>query len=159
GTGGHASTSSSSSASTSGATGGKGTGGTGTGGTGTGGKGTGGMATGGASSSSSSSTSSSGANLCGNGHKDPGEDCDGPRSGGTTCQSLGFEGGTLTCNPFCPIIVSGCIPLPNCLDPSVLCTDPGCVGKPGCVDSCMPPFMATVPGGFVSGNITGRPTT
>ncbi len=139
------STSSSSSASSSSGTGGDaGTGGTGTGGTG-------------GSSTSSSSSSSSGANLCGNGMVDPGEDCDGSNLAGATCMSLGFETGTLTCNQFCHFVVSGCTPFPNCLDPSVSCADPGCVGKPGCVDACMPALPAQVPG-FVDGDNTARPS-
>jgi hypothetical protein len=96
--------------------------------------------------------------LCGNGKIDPGEQCDGSDFGGATCQSLGFAGGTLVCNAYCHIVVSGCTPLPNCLDPTQSCADPNCVGKPGCVDACMPPFSAMVPG-FVNGDNTARPST
>jgi hypothetical protein len=45
---------------------------------------------------------------CGNGVKDPGEDCDGADLGGATCESLGFTGGTLACSPACTYDTSGC---------------------------------------------------
>ena len=35
---------------------------------------------------------------CGNGIIDSGEDCDGSNLGGATCSSLGYSGGTLSCN-------------------------------------------------------------
>ena len=38
--------------------------------------------------------------LCGNGVIDGGEECDGAKTGGATCQSLGFSGGgALNCDP------------------------------------------------------------
>jgi hypothetical protein len=151
GTGGHgggttSTTSATASSSSSGGTGGKGTGGAGTGGS--------------TSSTTTSSSSSSGADggTCGDGIKDGSEQCDGTDFGGATCQTEGFGSGTLMCNAFCFIVVSGCTPLPNCLDPTQSCADPNCVGKPGCVDACLPPFSAMVPG-FVSGDTTARPTT
>jgi hypothetical protein len=40
-------------------------------------------------------------NLCGNGVIDPGEECDGDETGSGTCQSEGYIGGNLDCNPDC----------------------------------------------------------
>lgn len=45
--------------------------------------------------------------LCGNNVKDPGEQCDGNQLGGATCQSQGFDGGTLSCSQ-CLLNTSGC---------------------------------------------------
>ncbi len=69
---------------------------------------------------------SSGA-FCGNGVKDPAEECDGQDLGGQTCVSIGFCGGTLSCDSTCSIVTSGCQPcLPtNCgngvIDPGEQC--------------------------------------
>jgi hypothetical protein len=140
------------------------------------GSGTGGMPASTSSSTSTSSSSSSGSggsgggsagtggmNLCGNGVLDPGEECDGTNFGTNTCQSLGLGPGMLQCNQFCHVIVSGCTPLENCtngiddnMDGLVDCRDPECFGKPGCVDSCVPPYSASI-GTPTSGDTTGRP--
>ena len=45
---------------------------------------------------------------CGNGQVDGGEQCDGGNLGGQTCQSQGFDGGTLACTPSCVLDTSGC---------------------------------------------------
>lgn len=46
---------------------------------------------------------------CGNGVLDGGETCDGGNLGGQTCVSLGFDGGTLTCNQAsCIFNTAGC---------------------------------------------------
>ncbi len=94
---------------------------------------------------------------------DPGEQCDGSDFGTSTCTSLGLGSGTLVCNTFCHIVVSGCTPLEDCTngqddngDGLVDCQDPECTGKPGCVDSCVPPYSATI-GIDVTGDTTGRP--
>ena len=47
--------------------------------------------------------------VCGNNIKEPGEQCDGTDLGGATCQSLGYQGGTLSCNSDCTFNTSGCI--------------------------------------------------
>ena len=46
--------------------------------------------------------------LCGNGVKEPGEYCDGEDLGGATCESLGFDGGTLSCQQDCRLDASEC---------------------------------------------------
>jgi hypothetical protein len=38
---------------------------------------------------------------CGNGRRDLDEVCDGADLGGATCESLGFDGGTLACSSAC----------------------------------------------------------
>lgn len=45
---------------------------------------------------------------CGNGVSEGEEQCDGADLGGTTCESLGYEGGTLACGPDCILDASGC---------------------------------------------------
>ena len=45
---------------------------------------------------------------CGNGVIDPGEGCDGANLNGQTCQSLGYDGGTLTCTAGCQLDTNGC---------------------------------------------------
>lgn len=47
--------------------------------------------------------------MCGNGIREGSEVCDGPDLGGETCQSLGFESGSLSCNSTCTAFnTSGC---------------------------------------------------
>lgn len=45
---------------------------------------------------------------CGNGMVDPGEDCDGEDLAGATCESLGFDGGQLSCDSNCAFNTSSC---------------------------------------------------
>lgn len=46
---------------------------------------------------------------CGNGDVNPGEDCDSANLDGATCQSQGYEGGVLACNPgTCTFDTSNC---------------------------------------------------
>ncbi len=45
---------------------------------------------------------------CGNNIKENGEQCDGSDLGGASCQSLGYAGGTLTCNSNCIFNTSNC---------------------------------------------------
>jgi hypothetical protein len=45
---------------------------------------------------------------CGNGLLNPGEACDGNNLNGQTCQSLGYDGGTLACTPGCLLDTTGC---------------------------------------------------
>jgi len=46
--------------------------------------------------------------VCGDGVADGLEDCDGLDLGGETCESLGFDSGTLACGPGCAFDDSGC---------------------------------------------------
>ena len=52
---------------------------------------------------------------CGNGIKDGDEECDGDDFGDSFCESMGFIGGWLACNPDCTIDTSACQP-PVCGD-------------------------------------------
>ncbi|RLE38461.1 hypothetical protein DRJ17_03795 [Candidatus Woesearchaeota archaeon] len=46
--------------------------------------------------------------FCGDGHKDPGEECDDDDFGGLTCVSFGYDSGYLSCSESCTIIKTGC---------------------------------------------------
>ncbi|GIW66546.1 MAG: hypothetical protein KatS3mg095_0444 [Candidatus Parcubacteria bacterium] len=50
--------------------------------------------------------------VCGNNLKEPGEECDDPDLGGQSCVSLGYSGGTLSCNSNCTFNTSQCITQP-----------------------------------------------
>ncbi len=53
--------------------------------------------------------------ICGNGIQEYTEDCDGPDFSGNSCSTLGYDGGTLTCNANCTFNTSLCITLvPTC---------------------------------------------
>ena len=52
--------------------------------------------------------SDSACSQCGNGTKDPGEECDGRDMGSATCETLGFSGGTLLCHQDCTYDTSQC---------------------------------------------------
>jgi len=47
---------------------------------------------------------------CGNGHADPGEDCDASDLADATCVSLGLGAGTLACASDCTFNTVGCTP-------------------------------------------------
>jgi hypothetical protein len=57
---------------------------------------------------------------CGNGTIETGEDCDGSNLNGSTCQSLGFLGGTLSCSGACTYDTSACQAAISCADISGL---------------------------------------
>ncbi len=53
---------------------------------------------------------------CGDGKKDPGEQCDGADLGGQSCSGLGFDSGSLSCSGNCTFDTSQCQnDNPNCL--------------------------------------------
>ncbi len=57
---------------------------------------------------SSCSPDATGTPVCGNGTVDGTEQCDGTSFNGVTCQSLGFDGGTLVCSADCRLDTSEC---------------------------------------------------
>jgi len=66
--------------------------------------------------------------VCGDGIKEGTEECDGKDLGGTTCESLGFTGGDLSCTASCTFDTS-------------VCTTPTCIVVPGecnCNGKCGP---------------------
>ncbi|MEP7122803.1 MAG: PPC domain-containing protein [Byssovorax sp.] len=116
-----------------------------------------------ASSSASASGTGGGPNLCGNGHVDPGETCDGSDFNGKDCTTFGLGGGTLQCNSFCGVVVSACTPKENCLDGvdndqdgQIDCDDSDCTLTPTCTDSCTPPKQVSIPT-FDFASTQGRP--
>lgn len=60
----------------------------------------------------SASTALAAKPICGDGKARGSEDCDGADLSGTTCQSLGFDGGTLACDAGCAFDTSGCTSAP-----------------------------------------------
>ncbi len=46
--------------------------------------------------------------VCGNGVKEPGEQCDGADFGGSLCSTSGFTGGSLSCSVSCQLVFSSC---------------------------------------------------
>lgn len=69
-------------------------------------------------------------NLCGNGNREPNEECEDEDPGDITCQSEGFYAGRVTCNSVCQIDTSFCI---NCgngeLDPEEECENTNLGGR------------------------------
>jgi len=51
--------------------------------------------------------------VCGNDEKEFGEECDGEDFGGSTCQTQGFSGGAISCNPACEMNDSQCNNIPT----------------------------------------------
>lgn len=49
--------------------------------------------------------------FCGNDIKEPGESCDGSDLASSSCSSLGYAGGVLSCNANCTFNVLACIPV------------------------------------------------
>ncbi|MCO4762634.1 MAG: lamin tail domain-containing protein [Myxococcales bacterium] len=83
---------------------------------------------------------------CGNGTLDKKEKCDGAALGGQTCQSRGYESGTLACSASCNFDESGCVSAPtaacgnNVVDGFEECdgsSDSACPGK--CSANCACP--------------------
>ncbi len=74
--------------------------------------------------------------VCGNGILEAGEGCDGSNLGGQTCQTFGFNSGTLTCNANCTLNTGACVNLCTaqggaCTQNSQCCPGLSCKGKPG----------------------------
>lgn len=64
-----------------------------------------------ADSASSLITATVAVGVCGNNIVEYGEQCDGSALDGQTCLSLGYDGGTLSCNPACGFNISECVNL------------------------------------------------
>lgn len=89
-----------------------------------------------------------GGSVCGNGVIDPGEECDGSDFGGATCDSEGYDGGSLSCTDDCEIDTSLCTLCGNGVREGdeqcdgldlggATCEDVGCdSGTPMCTFSC-----------------------
>ena len=74
--------------------------------------------------------------FCGNGILEAGEGCDGGALGGQSCQTFGFNSGTLTCNANCTLNTSNCANLctaqgGGCTSNATCCPGLACKGKPG----------------------------
>ncbi|APR77719.1 Type IV fimbrial biogenesis protein PilY1 [Minicystis rosea] len=117
----------------------------------------------GGTTSASSSTSTGRPILCGNGFKEPGEECDNEDFGDLTCQSFGFASGSLVCNGYCSVIAAKCHLLENCFNGGddngnglLDCEDPECDGNSACADTCTPSTPAAIHV-FITSSTAGRP--
>ncbi len=52
--------------------------------------------------------------VCGNGLRETGEACDGADLGGFTCETIGYQSGTLACQPSCLYDFTNCVANPFC---------------------------------------------
>jgi len=84
--------------------------------------------------------------VCGNDVKDAGEECDGSDLGGTTCSSLGYALGTVTCTSGCKLNKTSCLSVVNFCGDRVVESGEQCDGSVGTV-SCSD-F------GFTSGSVS-----
>jgi cysteine-rich repeat protein len=79
---------------------------------------------------------------CGDGILDGalGEDCDGQNLGGQSCQSLGFDEGTLACDAACQFNTTACVLNSICgdgfEDPSEQCDDGNAINNDACLNTC-----------------------
>ncbi len=78
---------------------------------------------------------------CGDGKLDAEEECDGAELGGNSCQSLGYDTGSLGCTKSCAFDTSQCVLAERCTndadddgDGLTDCDDPDCASA--CADSC-----------------------
>jgi hypothetical protein len=93
--------------------------------------------------------------ICGDGVREPNEECEGDDVGGNSCETLGYYGGPLSCTGLCTFNFSGCAAVGRCGDGIVngpeicdgadpvglTCLDYGFdVGHLGCSTSCAPDF-------------------
>jgi len=65
---------------------------------------------------------------CGNGQINSGEQCDGANLGGQTCQTKGFQSGTLACASDCTFNTIQCVSAPVCTPNQSCTTNQGCSG-------------------------------
>jgi hypothetical protein len=103
---------------------------------------------------------------CGNGNIDGSEQCDGANLNGSTCQSLGYGGGTLACSGTCTYDTSACdscdLHTQDCAQAGQACYpinngDPVCAGEGttteggGCmyINSCVAGYTCVNDGGAV----------
>jgi formylglycine-generating enzyme required for sulfatase activity len=112
---------------------------------------------------------------CGNNTINSGEECDGSNLNGKTCQTLGYDGGTLTCSSSCTFDKTQCY---KCGDGvknggeecdmidlgGVTCVSKGFTsGTPGCTSSCTLHFGGCHTAGYVhvikGSFMMGSPTT
>jgi hypothetical protein len=73
-------------------------------------------------SCSANDTGGGGNGPCGNGKLEPGEECDGAQLGSSTCTSLGYTAGTLTCNKSCKLEKTSCC-ADECTTGEKICQD------------------------------------
>lgn len=106
-----------------------------------------------------------GSTVCGNAVIEVGEACEGADFEGKTCETFGLGDGTLQCNGFCQIVVTGCAPPENCNngidddgDGLTDCHDDECATLAQCIDSCAAPIPLGFPG-FDYRSTAGRPDT
>lgn len=77
---------------------------------------------------------------CGDGQKSATEACDGTDLAGQTCQGLGFDGGTLSCNSSCAVVTSLCTTAPACgngvRETGEQCDDGNNIDNDSCDNTC-----------------------
>ncbi|KKS65207.1 MAG: Clostripain-related protein [Parcubacteria group bacterium GW2011_GWC1_43_12] len=71
--------------------------------------------------------------VCGNDEKEFGEECDGEDFGGSTCQTQGFSGGAISCNPACEMNDSQCNNIPTATPTPTSAVQPGGGGGGGSI--------------------------
>ena len=78
--------------------------------------------------------------VCGDGIVSGMEQCDGVNLNGQTCQSVGYSGGTLACNPMCVFNFSACTAAPACgngvIESGETCDDGNTSNGDGCSGMC-----------------------
>ena len=115
-----------------------------------GGAGSGGSSGGSAGSSAGASGSGGVGGMsgnCGNGTVDPGEECDGSNLQNSTCASLGFSSGTLSCSSTCQFNVVSCVG--GTITPTVT------TSRSTCAAPCAVYFNATTTSGLSGSDFVG----
>jgi cysteine-rich repeat protein len=100
---------------------------------------------------------------CGNGQREPGEQCDGKDFAGLTCERAGFLSGKLGCSSDCRLDTSDCSGSEICDnlrdddgDRQIDCEDHDCLAA--CANPCQAPTVLTDPA-LVEGDLDGRTAT